>query len=189
MQRKWRVLFTLALVTQATLGAVGTAQARTDVPLDTSGKATPADWAALGVMLGQMQATLAGAEALMSNETTNKLRWRRTECRFQSLQRGTWTDREERATTRCAVAKWLPGELSKVFQVMACESGMNRLARNGIYVGLFQHIQSAFPGRVRSFEPPTWDSELSTKWENSRSQIVMSVRMARAVGWGPWTCA
>jgi hypothetical protein len=159
-----------------------TAQARTDVPL--SHPATPADWAELGEMLGDLQASMANAEAALTRDW-----WRDKECRFQSLEHGTWTDREERLTTRCAVHKWLPGQLSKVFQVGSCESGWNRFARNGVYVGLFQHVASAYPSRIHAFEPAVWHARLSTRWTNSRGQIVMSVRMARAVGWSPWTCA
>jgi hypothetical protein len=175
-----RGIVVIATVLSAVLVG-GAAGARTDVPVGSSHKATAADWAELGEALAEVQATLAGAEAALTGDW-----WRYRECRFQSLKHATWTDREERLTTRCAVHKWLPGQLSKTFQVMSCESGMNRLARNGIYVGLFQHIDSAYPSRIHAFEPPAWDSRLSTRWTNSRAQIVMSVRMARAEGWSPW---
>jgi hypothetical protein len=116
--------------------------------------------------------------------------WRYEECRFQSLNRGTWTSREEVLTARCAVAKWTPaGGFAKVDSVISCESGWNRFAYNpaGPYVSLAQHALSAWPYRLRSYRPAGWS--LSPRWQNARSALVVTVRMAASGGWGPWSCA
>jgi hypothetical protein len=117
--------------------------------------------------------------------------WRWSECRFQTLDKGTWTQREEWLTARCATSKWaVPGGLSEFSAIAACESGWNRFASNGgSYLGLFQHAASSYIGRVHAYEPPTWEKGLSTRWMNSRGQIVMSARMMASVGLSPWACA
>lgn len=117
--------------------------------------------------------------------------WREKECRYQSLDKGLWTAREERLTAECATRKWsVPGGLSEFDAIAACESGWNRFANNaGRYVGLFQHAASAYVARIQQYDPPAWDRGLSTRWQNSRGQIVMSARMMHAVGTSPWSCA
>lgn len=112
----------------------------------------------------------------------------RQQCKFQGLQGGKWTQTEENDTARCVTRRWsVPGGLAKLRAVGSCESGWNRFATNGRYVGLFQHDKDAWPARVRSYTPPHW--ELQPGWQNSRTQIVVTVRMVRAQGWGAWTCA
>jgi hypothetical protein len=153
-------------------------------PIATSSPATPQQIARFGDQLAELQTSLALAESSLEPHD-----WRYRECRFQSLERPIWSAREERLTAVCAVEKW-PVPLEALIALGSCESGWNRLAWNPAgYAGIFQHSVGAFPGRVRAFEPPTWSSKLSPDWRNSRSQIVMTVRMIRAVGWGPWGCA
>lgn len=116
--------------------------------------------------------------------------WREDECRYQSLQADVWTAREERLTANCAAHK-AGIDLGHFLAVGYCESNYNRLAYNpnGPYVGIYQHAASSYVSRIKTYEPVAWDKPLSTKWQNSRGQIVMSARMAKAVGWEPWTCA
>src|SRR5262245_26323943 len=86
---------------------------------------------------------------------TSKTWWRMRECRFQSLQQGTWTPHEEQLTASCAVRHFpVSGGLAQVDSVVACESGWNRLARSasGSYVGLFQHDVSAYVSRINAYE-------------------------------------
>jgi hypothetical protein len=84
----------------------------------------------------------------------------------------------------------VPGGISKFVAVGACESGWSRLASNGgRYVGLFQHLITAWPGRVHTYMPDRWRIGSWTDWRNSRAQIVTTARMVRAGGWGPWACA
>lgn len=115
--------------------------------------------------------------------------WRSRECRYQSLQHATWTPREERLTLRCAVAKWsVPGGVSKAQAVGDCESGWWRLAvsPSGSYRGLFQHAITYWHGRVHQYRPAGW--QLAPSWANSRTQIVVTARMAHARGWRAWSC-
>ena len=172
--------------------AGGTAQARTDTPVGTDTKATPADWAEFFEAVGDLGVTMVRADAAIARFDEGSIAWRFDECRFQSLQHALWTDREERLTAKCAVSKWaVPGGLSELLAVGSCESGWNRLAYNpNGHAGLFQHDLGAYIGRVRTYDPPAWDQPLSTKWTNSRGQVVMTTRMVHAIGgWSPWTCA
>ena len=114
--------------------------------------------------------------------------WRDQECRFQSLERSVWTSHEELLTARCVVGKWpIPGGMAALVSLGDCESGWNRFAVNGPYRGIFQHYGPAYPYRVRAYSPPWWD-RIPTSWTNARGQIVTTVRMIRAVGFGPWSC-
>ena len=117
--------------------------------------------------------------------------WRQDECRFQSLHQATWTAREERLTAKCAIDHWsVPGGYAKLYSVGDCESGWNRFANNaGRYLGLFQHSESYWQDRVNAYEPTAWEKGLSERWTNSRTQIIVTARMAHRDGWGPWRCA
>jgi hypothetical protein len=132
----------------------------------------------------------ASGHAEETRFTGTRDRWRENECRYQGLRKATWTAAEEAKTARCVVGKWsVPGGLNTLRSVIACESGWYRLAYNpsGPYVGLAQHALSAWRSRVRAYEPGWW--ELSPRWQNSRSMLTVTARMAHAVGWGPWGCA
>jgi hypothetical protein len=121
---------------------------------------------------------------------TENANWRTRECRFQGLDKGIWTQREEDRTTWCVLERWpVPGGLTKFRAVGSCESGWWRLAYNsgGPYVGLFQHALSSWYDRVRSYAPEWW--HLRSWWGNSRTMIVVTARMVEAVGWSPWSCA
>lgn len=113
----------------------------------------------------------------------------REECKFNGWREGTWTYAEIRRTAWCVVEKWpVPGGHNKFNQVADCESNWNRFASNdGRYLGLFQHARPYWGSRVNTFEPPRW--ELQEGWANPRTQIVVTARMVRAGGWGPWSCA
>ena len=116
--------------------------------------------------------------------------WRQRECRFQSLTRPTWSALEEQLTAECAIRKWaVSGGYTKFYSVGDCESGWNRYASNGgRYLGLFQHAAAYWQGRVAAAQPD-WDRPLSHRWQNSRTQIVVTARMVHGGGWGPWSCA
>lgn len=159
-------------------------------PIVTQGhEATRQDWAEFFDAVGQLNATIAGADAAMM---PNGNGWRQDECRYQSLNRPIWTAKEERLTARCAVNKFLPGRLAQFLAIGQCESGWSRLAYNSGgagYVGIFQHSIGAYVSRIHEYEPAAWKYPLSTNWRNSRGQIVMSARMMHAVGTSPWSCA
>jgi len=139
----------------------------------------------LGVFIG----LLIGALMLLA-VPAHASSWRQEHCRFQSLQRGVWTQREELRTARCLVRHFpIPGGFEKLQDVIACESGWNRLAYNpsGPYVGLGQHALAYWEPRVDAYTPRGW--ELKPSWRNSRTMLTITVRMVAAVGWSPWSCA
>ena len=144
---------------------------------------------ATGLPASSAEKPATHSQVLAAGDANRESR-RENQCRFQWIDRATWTAREEWRTARCVTTKWaIPGGLSKLLSVGNCESGMSRLAWNpsGPYVGLFQHSLSAWPYRVGSYEPEWWT--LRPGWRNSRTAITVTVRMVRSVGWGPWTCA
>jgi len=127
--------------------------------------------------------------AMAPNAIAELKDWRQEECKFQGVERGIWTAREERLTSICVLQKWsVPGGYSKFYDVGDCESGWWRFSNNdGRYLGLFQHSSYYWSTRVANMEPVGW--HLSRKWTNSRTQIVVTARMVHSGGWGPWTCA
>ena len=118
----------------------------------------------------------------------NQQEVREKQCRYQWIDPGTWTAKEERLTTTCILERW-PVNRSTFDRVISCESGWNRLAYNptGPYVGLGQHVLSSWTSRVRVYSPPLW--HLSLNWQNSRTMLTVTVRMVHSMGWGPWSCA
>lgn len=150
--------------------------------------ATLAGWA-IGPPSNAAEARLADSQTAAPGDANRQLRERT--CRFQWLDPGTWTAREERRTTDCVLARWpVEGGEPKFVAVGACESGWWRFANNGgSYLGLFQHAASAWYWRVRSYMPDGWRVGPWTRWTNSRAQIVVTARMVHAGGWGPWSCA
>jgi hypothetical protein len=118
---------------------------------------------------------------------------RERQCRFQWLDPGIWTDAEERRTAVCVVDHFggVVGGLPKVISVGACESGWWRFAYNpNGHAGLFQHDVGAWPYRVRSAMPAGWKVGPWERWQNPRSQLVVTVRMVNWDGdWSQWSCA
>ena len=111
-------------------------------------------------------------------------------CRFQWVDPGTWTAKEERKTALCILNRFpTPGGWSTFRRIIGCESGWSRLAYNpnGPYVGLGQQSLSAWTSRVAAYSPPLWN--LNPGWKNSRTMLTITARMAHSVGWSPWSCA
>lgn len=156
------------------------------VPTATAKPASPKDWSEFFEAVGSLEATMANAETVMLDPVQQ---WRFRQCRFQSLDHALWTDREERLTAQCAVDRWsVPGGMSKFMAVGSCESGWNRFASNaGNYLGIFQHAAGAWLGRVHAAE--TTHLRLNPKWTNSRTQVIVTAKIAHASGWGAWSCA
>jgi hypothetical protein len=163
-------------------------------PGDFTSSATAAprakDYAELGAQLEELQATIAALEKLSLSGDISKED--KQECSFNEMNtKVDWTNREERRTAFCVVHRWsVPGGLSKLISVGDCESGWYRFAYNdGGYGGLFQHDLDSWQYRVNSYEPKGW--ELKEGWSNSRSQLVVTARMAHNDGdWGQWAgCA
>ena len=137
--------------------------------------------------------TLAGiAMGPPANALNRQQELRQRQCRYQWLDPGTWTDREERRTAACVVDHFgVVGGLDTLIQFGDCESHWWRFANNGgSYLGIFQHAASYWPSRVRSAMPDGWKVGAWERWTNPRSQIVTTVRMVNGAGsWSAWSCA
>lgn len=103
------------------------------------------------------------------------------------------------ALIRCATDKWsVPGGLAKALDVAYCESGANLWPWAGYMgsLGVFQQNGKYWQGRVNTYLKPSW---FPGQWKrihnvpegayNARANVLVSIRMAHAGGWGPWSCA
>lgn len=173
------VVLGLALIAAAFIGRGYIEQAQAD-----EGKVK--QWAAFIEEVRQTRRAVHLAQAALEAGG-----WRQDECRFQSLQRPTWTPLEEQLTAECALRHFGPvdGGYTRLYSVIDCESHWNRLASNaGRYLGLAQHAAAYWPGRVSSMLPEDWRIGPWQRWQNSRSQLIVTVKMARS-SWNPWSCA
>jgi hypothetical protein len=73
--------------------------------------------------------------------------------------------------------------VTKAVSVARCESGLRPRARSAYYGGVYQQAFSYWPGRARRFGHP--GKSIFDPYAN----IDVSLKMARAYGWGHWGCA
>ncbi len=111
----------------------------------------------------------------------------------------TWSERKVKGLIRCAVDRWpVPGGASKAIAVATCESGLWPWAVGGDNLGLFQHKDDYWMGRVQRYLRPAWFN--AHQWERletrlsgafiARANTLVSIRMAHAAwSWAPWSCA
>lgn len=88
---------------------------------------------------------------------------------------------------RCAAAKWpVDGGAARAICIAKRESGLIPTAESpsGDYLGLFQHMASAWADRYEAWTWPGW--ELKASALNGRTNTVVTIRMVHAGGWGPW---
>jgi hypothetical protein len=86
---------------------------------------------------------------------------------------------------RCAAARWpVVGGASKALAVAGCESGFRPDAYGNGNAGVFQHRLPYWPGRYDRFTYPSW--HLFSSVYNGRTNVIVSIRMVHAGGWGPW---
>lgn len=96
---------------------------------------------------------------------------------------------------RCAALRWpVAGGPRKALSVAACESGFRPNAYANGNAGVYQHRirnGSRYTGwwedRYARFTRPRW--RLFPGVYNGRTNVIVSIRMAHAGGWGPWSCA
>ncbi len=95
-------------------------------------------------------------------------------------RQGTW---HIKRLIRCAARRWdSPGTPAKAVEVASCESHLRPGAYNPSgYAGLFQQSTRYWPERADRWGQP--DRSVF----NARANIIVSVRMARALGsWSAW---
>ena len=98
-------------------------------------------------------------------------------------QRGTWHIKQ---LIRCAARRWsVPGGAYKAIEVADCESHLDPGARtsSGSYAGLYQQSTHYWPSRSSQF------GQGDRSVFNGRANVIVSIRMAHATGWGDWSCA
>ena len=88
---------------------------------------------------------------------------------------------------RCASAKWpVPGGAARAICIADRESGLIPTAASpgGDFLGLFQHMASAWADRYAAWTWPGW--QLKDDALNGRTNAIVTIRMANDGGWGPW---
>ena len=88
---------------------------------------------------------------------------------------------------RCAVEEWdVGGGAERAICVADAESHLNPDAgsNDGEYLGLFQHIATAWPDRYETWTRPGWD--LPESAFSGRTNTIVTIRMVHENGWGPW---
>jgi hypothetical protein len=89
---------------------------------------------------------------------------------------------------RCAVFKWpVPGGSAKALSVARCESGFRPNALGFGNGGVYQHRLPYWAGRYEALTLRRW--HLWPSVYNGRTNVIVSIRMAHAQGWGAWSCA
>jgi hypothetical protein len=84
---------------------------------------------------------------------------------------------------RCAARRWsVPGGPAKALSVARCESNFDPGAYGSGNAGVFQQAVPYWPGRARAYGFP------SVSVYNGRANVIVSIRMAHAGGWGAWSC-
>ena len=88
---------------------------------------------------------------------------------------------------RCATVKWpVPGGAGRAICIADRESGLipTVASPGGDFLGLYQHMASAWPGRYAAWTWPGW--QLKEDALNGRTNTIVTIRMANGSGWGPW---
>jgi hypothetical protein len=144
----------------------------------------------VGTLLGLVIGLVAIAGMPPADAGRNITPRMRAEVRFQHVAPAHWTDREVRMSIRAAVKLWpVPGGVDKALSVARCESGFEATdsSPGSGYEGVFQQATAYWPSRLATYDSPRW--ALHDSVNNARSNVVVSIRMAHAGGWGPWGCA
>jgi hypothetical protein len=103
------------------------------------------------------------------------------------LQPGETVVHHSKELIRSAVARWaVNGGAARAICIAKRESGLIPTAESsdGDFLGLFQHMASAWPDRYDAWTWPGW--QLKSGALNGRTNTVVTIRMAHAGGWGAW---
>jgi hypothetical protein len=88
---------------------------------------------------------------------------------------------------RCAVRRWaVEGGAARAICIARRESGLVPTAASagGDFLGLFQHMASAWPERYDAWAWPGWGLKRTAL--NGRTNTIVTIRMVHDGGWGPW---
>lgn len=94
--------------------------------------------------------------------------------------KGTW---QVRQLIRCAAAYWhVPGGAETALAIADRESQFRPHAYNPSgCAGIYQHMLRYWPGRASVYGFPGWSAY------NARANIIVTMRMVKQDGWGPWS--
>lgn len=100
----------------------------------------------------------------------------------------TEVERRVRLLITCAERKWptSPG-LDHALYIAERESSFWPWAQNpsSLCSGVYQHVLSAWPGRVALWWDPDWFWRTPSVF-NARANVIIAIRMAHVYGWSPW---
>jgi hypothetical protein len=88
---------------------------------------------------------------------------------------------------QCAAERWeVRGGAERAICVAEAESDLNPGATSagGDFLGLFQHLATAWPDRFDTWTQRRW--ELNESALSGRTNTIVTIRMVNAEGWGPW---
>jgi hypothetical protein len=92
--------------------------------------------------------------------------------------------RQVRRLIRCAARRWtVSGGPPKAVSVARCESNFRPRAYSDGNAGVFQQRVRYWRSRARTY------GFAGASVYNGRANVIVSVRMAHAQGWGGWSCA
>jgi hypothetical protein len=90
----------------------------------------------------------------------------------------------QRRRISCAVHRFGPvsGGSTRAICIAKRESGLDPMAKSssGMYLGLYQHAATLWPGRYKKWTSSTW--RLSRRALNGRSNSIVTIRMVHAMG-------
>ncbi len=94
-------------------------------------------------------------------------------------RKSTW---QVKQLIKCSARHWdVPGGAVKALSIAYRESRYDPDAYNPSgALGIYQHMRSYWPGRARKYGFPRWSAF------NARANIIVTMRMVKAGGWGPW---
>lgn len=135
-----------------------------------------------------LAAVLVGALLLIpttgSAHTKKEMARRHVHCRYASYQDTWrhWTETETRMTLSCMMDHNPTVSRSHAFYVADRESSFYAYARNTSSgaCGIFQHMPRYWPSRAATF------GFGGASCFNARANIMVTIRMVRQGGWGPW---
>jgi hypothetical protein len=94
-----------------------------------------------------------------------------------------WTEEKTVRQMIRGLARRYGVDVGTALRVAGCESGFNPRAYSYPYAGVFQQSVSYWPGRARHYGHP------GASPFDAYANIDVSLKMARAAGWGHWGCA